>query len=402
MNSNVIRLVAAVWLAAAFCLVPAARAQGPLTPPGAPAPMMKTLVQVEPRIPISSAAYTISQPGSYYLTTNLTCAGHGVVIAVGGVTLDLMGFTLTGDRGNSDYGVFLDGATNVSIRNVVVRNGIICNFGYGVGVQYTQNSRFEHLVVADNVNYGVYLNGSYLGQCDGNTIADCSISGNYMGINLNGSYLGQCDGNTVADCSVGGNSLYGVNLWGDNYGQCNGNTVADCAISENGSSGVWLEGYLGQCDGNAIVDCSVSGNREFGVYLYGSSGQCDGNTIAGCRIIGNGLYGIQLNAYNGQCDGNTISACAVQKNADRGISLWGADGNRLEGNHISGQTGISTYGILCSSTERNLLLRNTCVGQTYNFTMTANDTYGPIVTGAGALSTTNGAAGLSPWANFSR
>jgi len=41
-------------------------AQGPLTPPGAPAPTMKTLAQIETRTPISSAPFTISQSGSYY------------------------------------------------------------------------------------------------------------------------------------------------------------------------------------------------------------------------------------------------------------------------------------------------------------------------------------------------
>jgi hypothetical protein len=45
-------------------------AQGSLTPPGAPAPAMKTLAQIEPRTPIASAPFTISAPGSYYLTTH--------------------------------------------------------------------------------------------------------------------------------------------------------------------------------------------------------------------------------------------------------------------------------------------------------------------------------------------
>src|SRR5438094_2967891 len=46
-------------------------AQGSLTPPGAPAPTMKSLDQIEARTAISSAPFTINQPGSYYLTKNL-------------------------------------------------------------------------------------------------------------------------------------------------------------------------------------------------------------------------------------------------------------------------------------------------------------------------------------------
>jgi len=38
--------------------------QGSLTPPGTPAPTMKTLAQIEPRTPISFLPVTLSQPGS--------------------------------------------------------------------------------------------------------------------------------------------------------------------------------------------------------------------------------------------------------------------------------------------------------------------------------------------------
>src|SRR6478609_1827254 len=71
-------------------------AQGSLTPPaGAPAPVMKSLSQIEPRTPVSSAPFTINQPGSYYLTTNLTISsGTAITIATNDVTLDLNGFAL--------------------------------------------------------------------------------------------------------------------------------------------------------------------------------------------------------------------------------------------------------------------------------------------------------------------
>ena len=77
-------------------------AQGPLTPPGVPVPTMKTLDQIdsklEKRTPIEALPFTISAPGSYYVTGNLTgVAGqHGITIDADNVTLDLGGFELVG------------------------------------------------------------------------------------------------------------------------------------------------------------------------------------------------------------------------------------------------------------------------------------------------------------------
>ena len=77
--------------------------QGSLTPPGAPGGTMKNLAQVEPRTPISSLPYTIKVPGSYYLTGNLASTTNGIFIDASQVTLDLMGFTLSGDGGHGAY-----------------------------------------------------------------------------------------------------------------------------------------------------------------------------------------------------------------------------------------------------------------------------------------------------------
>ena len=176
MKSTMVRIVAAVCLAAFFCLTPVVRAQGPLTPSGAPAPTMKTLAQIEPRTPIAFAGYTITQPGSYYLTTNLVCSWYGVVITASGVTLDLMGFALTGVGDGT--GVLLDGETNAPIRGVVVRNGVVRQFYEGIWAENCQNCRFEQLVVVSNSYKGVTLSGAYNGCCDNNTVADCIIGEN--------------------------------------------------------------------------------------------------------------------------------------------------------------------------------------------------------------------------------
>jgi hypothetical protein len=110
-------------------------AQGSLTPPGAPAPTMKTLDQIEPRMPISSAPFTINVPGSYYLTTNLTVSsGNGITIVASDVTLDLSGFTISStDPANSGRGIMSSGARiNLAIYNGHISGGVTNKTGtYG-------------------------------------------------------------------------------------------------------------------------------------------------------------------------------------------------------------------------------------------------------------------------------
>ena len=155
--------------------------QGSLTPPGAPGETMHTLEEVyertDPRTPISSLPYTISEPGSYYVAGNLSSTGDGIIIESSGVTVDLMGFSLTGDGASLtippdyDYGIQVKGSTNAVIGRVVIKGGSISGFYYGLFCMHMNNSRIEQMVVSGNNSFGVYLNG-YQGQCNGNTIAD--------------------------------------------------------------------------------------------------------------------------------------------------------------------------------------------------------------------------------------
>lgn len=166
-NASILRFVfALVGCVAAG----AALAQGPLLPPGAPAPIYKTLEQVEPRRPISALPFTISQPGSYYLTTNLIGgAGAGILISASRVSLDLMGFEISDGAGS---GIVVSGLRS----NVWIRNGTVRGWsGWGVEAPVVQDCVFEKLQLSANgqpaTAGGLLAGGS-------SVVRDCTASGN--------------------------------------------------------------------------------------------------------------------------------------------------------------------------------------------------------------------------------
>jgi hypothetical protein len=143
-------LIAALALFVSLDLqVPCARAQGSLTPPGAPAPTFKTLQEIEPRTPITSAPFIITNSGSYYLTANLTVTnGNAITIGTNDVTLDLKGFTIRSTAVSAaGRGVFLgSGVRNVTIQNGVIVGGVTNSGsvyggpGFGDGIAYAYST----------------------------------------------------------------------------------------------------------------------------------------------------------------------------------------------------------------------------------------------------------------------
>ena len=123
-------------------------AQGPLTPPGPPAALLKTLDQLEPRTDVlrlpgsATIAHIINRPGSYYLTANLAPTNqHGIRILADDVTLDLNGFVLIGATNRTAIM-----GTN-GLERVRIRNGILS--GWNTGIDFYIIGQSTNVVIED-------------------------------------------------------------------------------------------------------------------------------------------------------------------------------------------------------------------------------------------------------------
>ncbi|MES2922249.1 MAG: hypothetical protein V4819_11925 [Verrucomicrobiota bacterium] len=427
---------------------PPAFSQGSLTPPGAPAPTMKTLDQIESRTPISSLPSAISAPGSYYLMANLeTTGGSAINISADGVTLDLNGFTITSTTSPAGgAGIRLSGTR----RNVAIFNGNLQGGGTNTGGVYSgpgflmgidtagtsQNVRVTGVNVmgcqAIGINLGTDLS-TVVTQCTVRTVGNQGISAgtvtdsvvsdsNSAGINAKNA--NNCTG--IGGTSTGlfaenasnckGSSNSGIGLNAGNAQNCTGSSTNGTGISTgNGgkligctakSSAVGIAAGIG----STIKDCTAYLNTGNGI----SAG--DGSVIQGCSArenSGNGiLVGAGCSVIDCAATRNILAGirgtdnCIIRGNTCQlnGISTGSAgirctgnlgNGNRIEGNNLySNGLGIKVEG------SANLIIKNSSSTAFPNtaYDIVAGNNVGPIVSASGDLSGI--ANGNHPWANF--
>ncbi|MFG0275794.1 MAG: right-handed parallel beta-helix repeat-containing protein [Phycisphaerales bacterium] len=333
-------LVSAVFA----CATPAVA--GSLTPPGAPAPTMKSLDQVEPRVPIgplttpgdADSVYKITQPGSYYLTGNLfgSSGKYGIEIATGNVTVDLGGFLVSGGSGS------LDGVrASTTFPNLVVHSGTVIGWsGDGVDLSLSSVSLVRDVISRLNGGYGIFVGGqSEVRDC---TVATCSLDG----IRAEGRSV-------ITDCVASYNN-------GDGIDPESRSVVTACVASNNNGYGIRGGAY------NTIVDCTASSNGVDGI--SGGIACTIRNNTAG----DNGAYGVRVSSGSivrlNTCAGNGRTTVAG------GIAATGSD-NRIELNHCTG----SDYGIIAFS-GGNGIFGNTASGNSaasWNFA--AGNFFGALV-----------------------
>ncbi len=374
----------ALVLLSSFILHPSSLfGQGSLTPPGAPGPTMKTLDQLdaklEKRTPITSIPVTITNSGSYYLTTNMiaTAANPGITISTNNVTLDLNGFTLQGVP-TAGTAVYMPNACT----NVTVRNGVLTGWSNnGVYGPSAYNLLCERLTVSSIANYGIYCGG-------GGTVRDCVVEGGGLpSLTVNngivagcivkcGSQHGICATNsTVSGCTVTGPfGNYGIYAW---Y-----STVSDCTV---------VGTYWGiNADHSTILGCGVQSCNSWGIYASYS-------TVSGCFVRGCYLSGIWV-AYPGpgcQIIGNNLIGNNTAASSSHAGIFVADNNNRIENNHVtaSGYAGILIY----ANCAGNVVIRNTVSGTSggSNYATNTSSAFGPIISTSGTI--TN----LNPCANFS-
>ena len=331
-------------------------AQGTLVPPlkafdgsGAPAPIMKTLEQIEPRRLISSLPYTITNSGSYYVAGNLvgTNGQHGIVINADNVQLDLNGFALMG-RTNEMAATNLT-LTGIEIsddpihKSITIRNGVVFNWGrYGIRSTLAEDCRIEDVTVNSNGGTNSF-DGMSLGA--GWIVSGCRVQDNKGdGISTTGNCM-------IHKTIIKDNHLNGLNLAGEAV-------VADCTSSSNLKDGIVV--------GNSSIvrDCLVINNSTNGI-VAGD----------GCLIRNNNC------SYNGG-----------------GAGIRAGYSCRIDSNHLrSNQTGVK----ITDGASKSIVLRNTAVwngGGTANYDLTTDTVYGQILT---SEDLGGGFTNHNPWANFS-
>lgn len=382
----------------------------------------------DPRTPVSAettpgdgtALFVIDEPGSYYLTGDVTGRSGqvGIRIAADNVTLDLGGFALQGVTGSLS-GIVIEGRGQSGF---TVRNGIIRQWGDAgiVSLSSLNSVLLEALVVVGNDEDGAELfakanvvrscefrtNGGHgLYVFDNARVTDCVAAENALDgfdVGEEGTFSGctaQDNGDDGFDINSGA-TLLNCNArrnGGDGFDVSSSSTLVSCVSRDNGNVGF-------RCtSGSTLQACTAALNSSEGFIITGSmAAECIGyaNSGDGFRSSYGSLRGCvaRLNEGDGfQLEGSTLVLnCTALSNgvaASGGAGIFAlGTGNRIDGNHVlSNDRGIDV------DTGGNIIVRNTARGNTTDIDIAAGNDIGDIID----LSSVTGEFTTgTPWSNF--
>jgi parallel beta-helix repeat protein len=362
---------------ALLCLSATAVFAGSLTPPpGTPAPTMKTLTQVEPRVDLHDPQapgvnrndpgneIIITTPGSYYLSSDLAVGkADGIRVDASDVTIDLQGFRIhrTTSPGTG-HGVRIVGAHDAAIRN-----GSIRGFAYGIrAAQDSNGCRVEKVAVSSCSFAGItaegsgsiiescqahLINGDHgIGTNRGSTISNCTVSS----CTVTGSGISAGSGSVVNSCVVEwgivGNGFYGAsasflncsaaNLTVTALVNCGGFRLEHCAVTNcsatfiSSTSGNLTIGSGFVTDYSQLSGCKATRNSGCGFDVWES-------VITQCLSVGNGTKGDGYGVF-GQNGIAVIDSVII---GNRNYGIWLADGGNVTNCTVRNTVGSPGLGI---------------------------------------------------------
>ncbi|MEZ6165562.1 MAG: right-handed parallel beta-helix repeat-containing protein [Phycisphaerales bacterium] len=337
---------------------------GPLNPP--PGPIAPT-PGPEPRIAINStntpgdadSLFKISQPGSYYLTQNVTgvASRHGIEIAASRVTIDLNGFQLAGIAG-SRHGI----ATTASgLTDIEICNGTVTGWGEsGIDTSSvnTQNSVIRNIRSNMNAQRGLDIGA-------GSLIEGCTVHNN-----LSGGVDAQ------NRCIIARTTAH--NNTGRGIATAFTSVVTECVSTENTTDGIAING------GSVVNRCSVVSNTGNGIFVS------SGGIVENCNCRNNLGDGILVSGLSTVAN----NSCVFNGNGSTGAGVHATgENNRIEGNQCSGN--VRNFDIDIAG---NFIVRNTAsaVGNTVvNWDIAAGNTV-LIISAATSFGVFGDSGGSSP------
>ena len=263
---------------------------------------MKPLNDLEPRVPIYAGdlPLAINQAGSYYLMQDVSTTGGGITINASNVTIDLMGFTLTGGTGNGINAPY-------SFDFTTIRNGTVQGWS-GHGIALHNNAVVVDVVSRDNLGNGIQV-WAY------GRVIDSAVESN-VGHGL-----------TVLANSI----IRGVRSWGnaENGIWADESMVTDCEVSSNGKNGIRVDSrcYVRGC---LVMNNYGPSNDKAGIWVLGNTNRIEGN-----HLHWNGV-GMDIDGIDNMIFKNTVYRSRSGVHFDVAAT---ATGNLLEIN-----TSLSTAG----------------------------------------------------------
>jgi len=268
MNVRRITLLAALAVAVSIAVSPEGQAGGGVTP-----------ISICDQIVTTNA----------YLVSSLDCEPNtpGVIIGADGITVDLKGFTIRGDRSSLRYGIDNSGAHD----GVTIKNGVLRNFDYGV-VTYGDKVSLSNIVASGNVNAGIYVSG------ESPSLKSSTASGN------TGSGIVVASGPSakITSAAASGNGEDGIFIGG-----------ASASVKSSTASGNGFFGIEVVADTAKIVSSTVSGNADGGIAVDGNAAQLKGN-----HAEANGFDGGASNAVGLGLSAVGYTIAPVGTNVSRG------------------------------------------------------------------------------------